>query len=27
MFSSLVAGYFASRGVIKEEILDAIFKG
>ncbi len=27
MFSSLVAGYFASQGVIKEEILDAIFKG
>ena len=25
--SSLIAGYFASRGVIKENILDAIFKG
>ncbi len=27
MASSLIAGYFASQGVIKEEILDAIFKG
>ncbi len=27
MLSSLIAGYFASQGVIKEEILDAIFKG
>jgi putative ABC transport system permease protein len=27
MFSSLVAGYFASQGVIKENILDAIFRG
>jgi len=25
--SSLIAGYFASQGVIKEEILEAIFKG
>ena len=27
MISSLIAGYFASHGVIKENILDAIFRG